>query len=193
MTAKENVVFRFFNITLDKVPFCHKTLSMKMHHGTKSYATEPTPVEDFLVKWTSAIEITRAISRDSAGKPMPSILNITVYTHTVKGSGKEEVASGKLDLAQVVRTGKKEMSVALESKILESNLNMEIETQGGDSFTEVSARDASEELPPLPVIVPVLKTSWFNFKHNPDMIEADANRLVEAAVQAAQRRKGSLM
>ena len=192
-STKESVIFRFFNITLDNVPFCHKTLSMKFHYGIKSFGTVPTPVEDFLVKWTNTIEFNRAISRDNSGKPMPSIVNVTVSTHTVKGSGKDEVASGKFDLAQIVRTGKRQISVALESKILESKLQFDVETQGGDSFTEIAGRDANADLPPLPVIVPVLKNSWFNFKHNPDMIEADANKLVEAAMQAAPKKRGSLI
>lgn len=179
----ENVTFRFFNLTLDNVPFCHKTLSLKMHFRLNNFPTDPTPVEDFLVKWTNTIEIKRSISRDNSGKPVPSIIDITVFTHTVKGSGKDEIAFGKLDLAQIVRTGKKTMSIPLQSNILESSLRFEIETQGGDSFTEVTNDVKNDDMPRLPVIVPILRNSWFNFKHNPDLIEADANILVEAAMK----------
>ena len=183
----ETVNFRFYNISLDNVPFFHKTLSLKMHFKLNTFQTDPTRVDSFTVRWTKVIEFSRQINRDSMKKAAPSIVEITIYTHSGnKQSRKDEIASGKLDLAQLVRTGKHDISLPLQSNILESNLKFEIEMSGGDSFLEPSNEVKPQETVILPVIQPIIKNSWFNFKHNPDMIEHDANLLVEAALKPVQ-------
>ncbi|KAH0795681.1 hypothetical protein GPJ56_000560 [Histomonas meleagridis] len=183
-SSAELVTFLFHNIVLDNVPFCHRTLSLKFHFRLNNFPTDPTPVENFLVKWTRVIEMERTISRDSSGKPTPSIVDVTVYTHSVKGSGKEEIAHGKLDLAQIVRRGNGSTSIQLQSNILESVLRFDVEIRGGESFKEVSNESKQVSSTPLPEIHLYTKNSWFNFKHNPDQIEADANILVEAATKS---------
>lgn len=181
--TNELVTFRFFNITLDNVPFCHKTLSLKLHYRLTSFPTDPTPVEDFQVKWTKVIEIQRTISLDSNQKPVPTYLDVTVYTHSRKGSGKEEIAHGKMDLLMLVKSGKTSETLPLSSNILESVLHFDVEMIGGEAFVEAPPDTKADDCPPLPEIHPIIKNSWFNFKHNPDLIEADANTLVEAAMK----------
>lgn len=186
------VNFTFYNFSLDNVPFYHKTLSLKMHYRLTTFQTDPTRVENFVVKWTKVIQFSRQINRDALKKPVPSLVDITIYTHSGnKGGGKDEIASGKLDLAQLVRTGKKVMSIPLQSNILESNLSFEIQTSGDDSFFEANTDAKPQETIQLPVIQPIIKNSWFNFKHNPDLIEEDANHLVEAALRPLQVKKSN--
>jgi hypothetical protein len=54
--------------------------------------------------------------------------------------------------------------------------------KGGESFAEAVPDVKAETSVALPVVRPVLKASWFAFKHNPDQIEADANLLAQAAL-----------
>lgn len=182
-SSAEQVTFIFHNIVLDNVPFCHRTLSLKFHFRLNSFTTLATPVEDFLVKWTTVIEMERAISRDSLGKTVPSIVEVTVFTHSVKGSGKEEIAHGKFDLAQLVKHRNSAHTVQLQSNILESSLRFDVDIRGGESFAEVTDERRPFVPAPLPTVTPFARNSWFNFKHNPDQLEADANRLVAAATR----------
>ena len=179
----ENVVFKFYNITLDKVPFCHKTLSVRMMCRLNRYSTEQKAAEDFRVNWSKAIEIKRLMTHDTAGKIVPTIIDVLVLAHQVRGSGVDEVAYGKFDLAQILRQAKKHLCVPLQSNILDSNLRFEIETLGGDSFVEVAVQDEFEDEEPLPVI-PVYQTEgWFSFHHNVEAIEADSTMLVKVATE----------
>ena len=182
-SSSESVTFLFHNIVLDNVPFCHRTLSLKFHFRLNSFTTLATPVENFLVKWTTVIEMERTISHDSMGKPVPSIVEVTVFTHNVKGRGKEEIAHGKFDLAQIVRHRNATNTIQLQSNILESSLHFDVDIRGGESFTEVTDELKTFTPTPLPEIISYSKNSWFNFKHNPDQLEADANILVAAATK----------
>ncbi|OHT12029.1 hypothetical protein TRFO_18214 [Tritrichomonas foetus] len=181
-TKSQQITFRFSKLCLDNVPFCHKTLSLKFHSKFFNQGTNPTPVDNFTVQWINTIEIKKNITCDASGKLLPANVDLTVFTHTVKGSGKDEVAYGVLDLSQLARSGSKSGSVQMRSSILESTLTFEIEMVG-DSFIEAHKETKQEELPKLPEIIPISKNSWFNMKHNPDLIEQDANMLVEAALK----------
>jgi hypothetical protein len=182
----DNVTFRLFNLTLTNVPFCHKTLSLRIRLGLgHSLTTDPTPATNFLVEWTSVITFQRSISRDTSGKAIPSIVDIIVLTHSVRGTGRDKIAYGALDLSQLVKTGKGPGSIPLFSGILESSLKFDVEMSGGESLAEPAPDVKAEEYPPLPVIRPVLKNGWFGFNHHPDLIEADANLLVQAVLSAA--------
>lgn len=177
----ENVVFKFFNITLDKVPFCHKMLSVRMSCRLSKYSTEQKAAEEFLVSWSKAIEIKRLMTHDTTGKIVPTIVDVIILAHAARGSGIDEVAYGKFDLAQILRQAKKSLCVPLQSNILDSNLRFEIEMLGGDNFVEVFSPERFDEEEPLPVI-PVYQTDgWFSFHHNAEAIEMDSRMLVKAA------------
>lgn len=185
----ENVIFKFYNITLDKVPFCHKMLSVRMTCRLSRYSTEQKAVEEFLVNWSKAIEIKRMMMHDATGKIVPTIIDVNILAHQVRGSGVDEVAYGKFDLAQILRQAKKSLCVPLQSNILDSNLRFEIETLGGDSFVEVADADEFVDEEPLPVI-PVYQTEgWFSFHHNAEAIEADSVMLVKAATEESAFRR----
>jgi hypothetical protein len=182
-SQSDNVTFRFFNLTLTNVPFCHKTLSLRIRLGLgHRFTTDPTPVANFLVEWTAVISFQRSISRDTSGRAIPTIVDIIILSHSVRGTGRDKIAYGTLDLAQLVKTGNGRGSVPLLSNILESSVNFDVEMIGGESFAEAVPNVKTDEYRPLPVIRPVLKNGWFPFNHNPDLIEADANLLVQAVL-----------
>ena len=178
----ENVTFVFSDIRLDNVPFCHKTLSIRMKYSMNAIATEPTPVDNFDVQWTKSIEFTRPITKDALGHINSSMVDVFVYTHTVKGSGKEEIATGKFDLAPIVRNGMKHFDFPLQSNVLESNLHFNIEIKNGRSFLEKPVEEEEIEPPVLPKIIISTKKSWFTFNHNQDSIEADALKLADLSM-----------
>lgn len=180
----QQVTFKFSNLSLNNVPFCSKIISLKFQDSRFSKNnTSSEPVNNFQVVWPQAIEIHKNITRDASKKLIPSIIDITVYMHPAKGSGKDEIAHGKLDLAQLVVKGNGDGSVQLQSIILESSLSFHVDMVGISELVEVHTDTKPEELPDFPEIHPVAKNSWFNMKHNPDLIEQDANLLVEAALK----------
>ena len=178
----DNVTFIFSDITLDNVPFCHKTLSIKMHYSMNNFATEPTPVDNFVVQWSKVLELSRPITKDALGHVTSSFIDVFVYTHTVKGSGKEEVATGKIDLAQLVRQGVKHFDLPLTSNVLESSLHFNVEIKNGRNFLEKASVVEQSQPPVLPKIIVSTKKSWFFFHHNQDSIESDAQKLAEIAM-----------
>jgi hypothetical protein len=101
-----------------------------------------------------------------------------VFTHTARGADREPVATGTLDLAKLVTARKTSESLRLTSSILDSPLKFKVEMKGGESFAE-AVPDVKAE---TSVARPVLKASWFAFKHKPDQIEADANVLAQAGL-----------
>jgi hypothetical protein len=180
--SRETVEFRFSSITLDNVPFCHKTLSLRIQVRLTTHETDPTPVENFVVRWTKPIQFQRALSRDSSGKLVPSVVDVEVASYNVTGTNnRQQVANGKIDLAQLTRNRRDTVSIPLQSKLLGSTLRFDCEIKGGDCFIESANEAKPGEMPRLPAIGPVSRNSWFHFKHNPDQIDADANLLVEAA------------
>lgn len=182
-TPTEVVTFTFRNITLNNVPFCHKTLSVKIHVSmNNNFQTEPTPVDNFIVQWTKTIEFTRQMNRDALGHLSPLTADVFVYTHTVKGSGKGEIANGKIDLTHIVRNGMKHIELPLTSIVLESNLCFDVEIKGGASFVEKQQETDISKLPQLPNILISSRRSWFTFRHNQDSVESDACRLADVAM-----------
>ncbi|KAK8861182.1 hypothetical protein M9Y10_012877 [Tritrichomonas musculus] len=182
--ATQQVTFKFSNLRLNNVPFYSKNISLKFQDSRFSKNnTSSEPVNNFQVVWTQAIEMHKNITRDSSNKLIPSIIDITVYMHPPKGGGKDEIAHGKLDLAQLVVKGNGDGSVELQSIILESSLSFHVDMTGISELVEVHNDAKPDDLPVFPEIHPVAKNSWFNMKHNPDLIEQDANLLVEAALK----------
>lgn len=178
------VSFKFSNLKLDNVPFCSKILSLKFQDSRFSKNTTGSEgVQNFQVKWPQVIEMHKTITRDVSKKLIPLIIDITVYMHPAKGSGKDEIAHGKLDLSQLISKGSNQGSVQLQSNILESTLSFDVEMNGINELVESHTDSKQEEPPDFPEIHPVAKNSWFNMKHNPDLIEQDANLLVEAALK----------
>ena len=181
-SKNQQITFRFSKLCLDNVPFCNKTLSLRFHSKFFSQGTDPTPVEKFSVSWKNTVEIKKNITFDSVGKLLPMDVDVTVLTHSVKGSGKNEIARGKIDLASLARSGVKAGNVQMMSNILESTLSFDVEIYP-DSLVEAQPEQKQIETLELPEIHVIMKNSWFNVKHNPDLIEQDANILVEAALK----------
>ncbi|EAY18265.1 hypothetical protein TVAG_253770 [Trichomonas vaginalis G3] len=188
-SVTEQITFTFSQLTLDNVPFCHKTLSIKMHFSMNNFATDPTPVDNFIVQWSKVIELTRPITKDTLGHLTSSIIDVYVYTHTVKGSGKEEIATGKFDLSNLVRTGAKTFDLPLTSSVLESSLHFNVDIKGGKDFFDKQFDLQNQELAPLPKIIVSSKKSWFVFHHNQDTIESDAIHLADVSMNQAQSGK----
>lgn len=182
----EHVTFVFSQIRLDNVPFCHKTLSIKLHFSMNNFSTDPTPVDNFIVQWSKVIEFQRPITKDALGHLQASMIDVYIYTHTVKGSGKEEIATGKFDLANLVKTGAKNFDLPLTSSVLESSLHFELDIKGGKEFIDKQSLTQNQTLPELPKIIVSTKKSWFVFHHNQDTIEADAIHLAEVAMNQSQ-------
>ena len=178
----EAVTFTFSDIRLDNVPFCHKTLSIRIKFSMNACSTEPTPVDNFDVQWSKPLVFTRSISKDALGHINTSMIDVFVYTHTVKGSGKEEVATGKIDLAPIVKNGLKHFDLPLQSNVLESNLHFDITIQNGHKFLEKNIDEEVMDPPHLPKIIISTKKSWFTFNHNQDSIEADAMKLADLSM-----------
>lgn len=181
----EYVTFTFSHITLDNVPFCHKTLSIKMHYSMNNFSTDPTPVDNFVVQWSKVIEFQRPISKDTLGHLTSSMIDVYIYTHTVKGSGKEQIATGKFDLSNLVQTGAKHYDLQLSSSVLESCLHFNIDIKGGKDFIEKQADLQNQENVKLPKIIVSSKKGWFTFHHNQDTIESDAIHLAEMSINTA--------
>ena len=177
----KNITFIFSNILLDNVPFCHKTLSVKLHYSMNSFSTDPTPVDNFTVQWSKSLEIQKSLTQDTFGQYISCLIDVFVYTHTVQGSGKEEIAIGKLDLSQLVKLNPKNFKLPLTSKILESNLYFDIEIKGNIIFPEPINPINNNLINKFPNIIVSNKKSWFNFPQTLDRIEIEANKLVEAS------------
>jgi len=188
-SQNDQVFFVFSNIILNSVPFCHKTLSIRLH-SMGNYTTEPTPVDNFCVQWSKSIDFQRNITQDSFGNISPCIIDVYVYTHNVKGSGKEEIAVGKLDLATIVKSKLKSFSLPLSSKILESHLSFDIEMRGAFNNTDLNSDEMGDQEPKLPNIIVSTKKSWFAYPQSQDHIEADACMLANLSMNNPP--KGSL-
>jgi hypothetical protein len=186
--AGETVDFIFSDITLDKVPFCHKTFSLYFRYRVTKYLLDPTPVENFCVRWSKRVQFQRCVTRDSSGGFLPSIVELRIDSHAVSGTAqRSRIGSGKIDLAQLQRTGSGRVSVPVQSPILESSLQFEVAVMLGDSLVTSSVDSSPVEAVELPVVRPFLKNSWFSFKSNPELIDQDALTLVEASIRPSSQ------
>lgn len=176
------VSFCLKNFTLDNVPFCHKTFSIKFHIPSFNHKLYPTPVDNFSVQWTKAIEFQRSINKDPLGNIIPLIADIIVFTHNVKGSGKEQIASGKVDFTNLVINDIHRYSILLSSSVLESVLRFDIDTKGAEQFIDINSSIKMEVPAALPSILVFSRKSWFVFRHNQESSESDACKLADVSL-----------
>jgi hypothetical protein len=186
--ATETVDFTFSDITLDKVPFCHKTFSLSLRYRVTKYLLDPTPVENFCVRWSKRVQFQRCVTRDSSGTFLPSIVDLRIDSHAVSGTAqRSRIGSGKIDLTHLQKTGSGKVSIPVQSPILESSLQFEVAVMFGDSMIIPSADSSPTEGVELPIVKTFVKNSWFSFKSNPDLIDQDALALVEASIRPSSQ------
>lgn len=191
LIEKSNVQFRFFNITVDNVPFCDKSFSLKVHFRYHTFPTEVERPVDFKVVWANLIEFNILITRDTNSKAAPVFLDFTLLMADNKGGGADVIASAKFDIAEVLRKGLRKLTIPLLSSVLESNLSMDVETNGGEMFYDVPAEKTEVIQENLPVITPRIKNGWLNYQHNTDLVDMDAEEMVKAIINEPKARRTS--
>jgi hypothetical protein len=180
----ETIDFAFSDIVLDKVPFCYKTFSLRFRYRITKILTDPTPVENFCVRWSKRIQFQRSLTRDISGSLLPSVVGVRVFSHAVSGKAqRSEIGSGKIDLAQLATSGSGPVSIPIQSQILESCLQFTVAVTAGDAPVGPLAEAEPAEPPEIPVIRTFSRHSWFAFKSNPDLIDQEALALAEASIR----------
>jgi hypothetical protein len=180
----ETVDFVFSQIFLDKVPFCHKTFSLRMRFRFAKFLLDPTPVENFCVRWSKRIQIQRFVTRDSSGNLSTAFADFRIDKHAVSGKAqRSQVGVGKIDLGQLAKNGSGRVSIPVQSQILEGCLQFDVAVMAGDAPIAPSSDSGPVEPLQLPVVKPFFKSSWFSFKSTPDLVDQDAQALVEASTR----------
>jgi hypothetical protein len=180
----ETIDFAFSDILLDKVPFCYKTFSLRFRYRITKILTDPTPVENFCVRWSKRIQFQRSLTRDISGSLLPSVVDVRVFTHAVSGKAqRNQIGSAKIDLAQLATGGSGPVAIPIQSSILETSLQFNVAVTAGDAPVGPLTGTEPAELPDIPVIRVFARHSWFSFKNNPDLIDQEALALAEASTK----------
>ena len=179
---KSNVQFRFYNISVDNIPFCNKHFSLKLHLRYNNLPTDFAPAKEFSVNWHTLLEFQYLVTRDVSGHASLLALDFTLYSSDdEKGGGKEEIATAKYDASIILRNGLKKVTIPLQSSILESKLTMDVDVNGGEIFFEMPQTPEKIEEENLPKVITRIKNGWHPYQHNIEQIEIDANALIAAA------------
>ncbi|EAY17756.1 hypothetical protein TVAG_015850 [Trichomonas vaginalis G3] len=186
---KSNVSFRFFNIVVDNVPFCEKQLNLKVHMRYKTFETEMVRPYDFKLTWANLIEFVVLISRDQSGHATPIVMDFTLFMSDLKGTGRNEIAFAKFDICDVLRKGLRKINIRLQSTILESNLFMDVETNGGEMFYEVPEEAENHPIDNIPNIEIRRRIGWLRYQYNTDAIDLDAEELANASIIANKKER----
>ena len=182
LTDKSNVQFRFYNISVDNIPFCNKYFSLKLHFRYNSFSTDFSPAKEFSVSWHTLLEFQYLVTKDVSGHASLLPLDFTLYSSDdSKGGGKEEIATAKYDGSIILKNGLKKVTIPLQSTILESKLTMDIDVNGGEIFFEIPQVQEKTEQENLPKVITRIKNGWHPYQHNTEQIDNDANILIAAA------------
>ena len=182
VSDKSNVQFRFFNISVDNIPFCNKYFSLKLHFRYNSFSTDFAPTKEFSVIWHNLLEFQYLVTRDISGHAALVSLDFTLYSsNDFKGSGKEEIATAKYDASSILKHGLKKVTIPLTSSILESKLTMDVEANGGEIFFEIPPTQEKQQTENFPKVITRIKNGWHSYQHNMEQIDIDTNALIAAA------------
>jgi hypothetical protein len=180
----EDVVFRLSNLRLENVPFSSKKISVRFHRYLANlFTTRPADVDDSgTVHWPDPSPFQDRLSRSvGQGQFLTRSVDVFISIHDPqRGNRLEDIAEGKLDLAQLASDGSGPVEFPLQSQLLSSPLRFDLEALIGNARIE-SKRNGPPNRGALPELAPVLLPGTFRLKHSPEQVDIDANLLAAAA------------
>jgi hypothetical protein len=188
----EEVIFRLSNLTLENVPFSSKKVSVRFHRYLANlFATRPADIDETgTVRWPDPAPFQDHLSRSvDFGRFVTRSVDVFVSVHEIQRVNRQEdIADGKLDLAQLASDGSGPVEFPLQSQLLLSPLRFDLEVLVGGVRVDAKSKPVVNR-EKLPEITPVLLTGIFRFKHTPEQMDEDTNLLISAAKTPKGRRE----
>ena len=172
----QTVSFRFYKLFLNNFPFFKTSFSIKLHFRFKTFSSNSAFPKDEKIEWSSIFEFDRDIKKDVNGDLLPSLADFKILSDL----NHEEIGTAQVDLREIVKSSLNHISIPLQSKILLSNLEFDVDIIGNEYFAEKPILE-SEKIISLPKIIEYPpKKSWSSTFIDNEDFEADVELLVNS-------------